>query len=425
MILNGEPELRKILILEELKEHTVDCDWARSQHFNEADYYRGCAKLLRTVQAFCFIGTIIFYVVLLYLHDGGYSSGDQEILKHIGLILSCVAIAAEVYSYISDYSGLVERHERSGHMYTQLYRKCQFFCTDNQDHMMSIWVEKLNGISEELSRLAVLSPDLSERSYEKVRGQMNGKEYPVDKLLQFNGEWEGDLNDIVDDIVNVCGKKGYELEIYWCGTSMVSYDKSDIDMVICLYGNLDQKEHQIIEGDLILIEQNYLNQGLSLDLTLLLKEDILSNRFFSFLNNVKKGKLLYGDVCIQPLHSRGEYSFENADGLVEFYKNEVEFAHSQKREKYFILSLFYMYYHALCRELNSHKISWKSEKDVIDQSYILAKKNNDNELISVVQHARYIQKVKDYTFLENSIVADAKMEYLKNLFDIDKNKLSK
>lgn len=427
MRLNDDLKIQRMLILEELREHTSDCDWARSQHFNEADYYRCKAKKLKTWQSILFVATMIFYVAWLYLYNEKVLNDlpvwIQEILKLIGLLLSCCSIILEFYSYINDYFGLIERHERAGHMYAQLYRQCQFFCTDNQYNGMNIWVEKLSSISKELSRLGVLSPDLSERSYKKVHEQMSNKQYPVDKLLGKNEVRDAVYENIVSDITTIFKEKDCGLEIYWYGSSMESKSTTDIDLAICWYANPTREELLKIDEKLLLIENKYLDIGLSLDLTLLLEKDISSNRFSAFLNNVKRGISLYKINCANPLSSRNEYPLEGYEKVVEYYKREVDFAYSQNKGKYLILSLFYMYYHMLCIELNKHGVSWNSERDVIDRAYELALTTKDVRLESIATHARYAQKAKNYIFLENSMDEDIRVEYLKDLYDNDKNKI--
>lgn len=78
------------------------------------------------------------------------------------------------------------------------------------DFSLDVWREKLNDISEELSRISLLSPSVSEESYMDWRKNNSEKKYPVDKAI-----YDLKVMDI-DKIINVIKEtlNQYKIEIF-------------------------------------------------------------------------------------------------------------------------------------------------------------------------------------------------------------------
>lgn len=55
----------KEFLLDELREHTSDCDYARHQHYFEQKKYDKKSEVFNTVQAVVFLTTIAMYVLIV------------------------------------------------------------------------------------------------------------------------------------------------------------------------------------------------------------------------------------------------------------------------------------------------------------------------------------------------------------------------
>ena len=115
---NVEQRVKEFL-LEELKEHTSDCDYAKSQHYYEEKSYKRKSDIFGAIQAVVFLTTIAMYVVIV---SGVY---ENQFLTTAGLILSVVSTLLEILSYMLNYDEKANEHWKAAQMYSELYRKCQ------------------------------------------------------------------------------------------------------------------------------------------------------------------------------------------------------------------------------------------------------------------------------------------------------------
>ena len=199
-------------LLNELKEHTLDSDCAKGQHFYEEKRYRTKAHAFNIIKSVVFLITIATYVLIV--------SGIEPnaCFNNISIMLVLASTLLEILSYILRYEEKAMEHWKSAQMYSELYRKCQFFCSMYGDFSLDVWREKLNDISEELSRISLLSPSVSEESYMDWRKNNSEKKYPVDKAI-----YDLKVMDI-DKIINVIKEtlNQYKIEIFLFGSYLSS-----------------------------------------------------------------------------------------------------------------------------------------------------------------------------------------------------------
>lgn len=121
--------------------------------------YRTKAHAFNIIKSVVFLITIATYVLIV--------SGIEPnaCFNNISIMLVLASTLLEILSYILRYEEKAMEHWKSAQMYSELYRKCQFFCSMYGDFSLDVWREKLNDISEELSRISLLSPSVSEESY--------------------------------------------------------------------------------------------------------------------------------------------------------------------------------------------------------------------------------------------------------------------
>lgn len=123
-------------LLNELKEHTLDSDCAKGQHFYEETRYRKKAKFFNILKSVVFLTTIATYVL------SEYGVRDNEWFKNLCIILVLASTLLEILSYMLRYEEKAMEHWKAAQMYSELYRKCQFFCSMYSDSSLDVWREK-------------------------------------------------------------------------------------------------------------------------------------------------------------------------------------------------------------------------------------------------------------------------------------------
>ena len=393
-------------LLNELKEHTLDSDCAKGQHFYEEKRYRTKAHAFNIIKSVVFLITIATYVLIV--------SGIEPnaCFNNISIMLVLASTLLEILSYILRYEEKAMEHWKSAQMYSQLYRKCQFFCSMYGDFSLDVWREKLNDISEELSRISLLSPSVSEESYMDWRKNNSEKKYPVDKAI-----YDLKVMDI-DKIINVIKEtlNQYKIEIFLFGSYLSSMYYNDVDIAVIIHDKID--ENYVLEGKMNEIEKQYSVKGISLDINIITEDDITANRCTQFIKNISKGKCCYKSPEIRK-------SIRDYNGTPSNYSEMIEYfiKHAQRHEddyRVFVTDVFYMYYHALTALLFSQNISWYGETSMIAECENLLMNEkvfskigiSREEFNDLMQHVRLFFKEKNRAYLEpGSLDAETLIHY--------------
>lgn len=393
-------------LLNELKEHTLDSDCAKGQHFYEEKRYRTKAHAFNIIKSVVFLITIATYVLIV--------SGIEPnaCFNNISIMLVLASTLLEILSYILRYEEKAMEHWKSAQMYSELYRKCQFFCSMYGDFSLDVWREKLNDISEELSRISLLSPSVSEESYMDWRKNNSEKKYPVDKAI-----YDLKVMDI-DKIINVIKEtlNQYKIEIFLFGSYLSSMYYNDVDIAVIIHDKID--ENYVLEGKMNEIEKQYSVKGISLDINIITEDDITANRCTQFIKNISKGKCCYKSPEIRK-------SIRDYNGTPSNYSEMIEYfiKHAQRHEddyRVFVTDVFYMYYHALTALLFSQNISWYGETSMIAECENLLMNEkvfskigiSREEFNDLMQHVRLFFKEKNRAYLEpGSLDAETLIHY--------------
>lgn len=393
-------------LLNELKEHTLDSDCAKGQHFYEEKRYRTKAHAFNIIKSVVFLITIATYVLIV--------SGIEPnaCFNNISIMLVLASTLLEILSYILRYEEKAMEHWKSAQMYSELYRKCQFFCSMYGDFSLDVWREKLNDISEELSRISLLSPSVSEESYMDWRKNNSEKKYPVDKAI-----YDLKVMDI-DKIINVIKEtlNQYKIEIFLFGSYLSSMYYNDVDIAVIIHDKID--ENYVFEGKMNEIEKQYSVKGISLDINIITEDDITANRCTQFIKNISKGKCCYKSPEIRK-------SIRDYNGTPSNYSEMIEYfiKHAQRHEddyRVFVTDVFYMYYHALTALLFSQNISWYGETSMIAECENLLMNEkvfskigiSREEFNDLMQHVRLFFKEKNRAYLEpGSLDAETLIHY--------------
>lgn len=393
-------------LLNELKEHTLDSDCAKGQHFYEEKRYRTKAHAFNIIKSVVFLITIATYVLIV--------SGIEPnaCFNNISIMLVLASTLLEILSYILRYEEKAMEHWKSAQMYSELYRKCQFFCSMYGDFSLDVWREKLNDISEELSRISLLSPSVSEESYMDWRKNNSEKKYPVDKAI-----YDLKVMDI-DKIINVIKEtlNQYKIEIFLFGSYLSSMYYNDVDIAVIIHDKID--ENYVLEGKMNEIEKQYSVKGISLDINIITEDDITANRCTQFIKNISKGKCCYKSPEIRKIIRDYNGTPSNYSEMIEYF-----IKHAQRHEddyRVFVTDVFYMYYHALTALLFSQNISWYGETSMIAECENLLMNEkvfskigiSREEFNDLMQHVRLFFKEKNRAYLEpGSLDAETLIHY--------------
>lgn len=380
-------------LLNELKEHTLDSDCARGQHFYEEKLLRTYASLFNIIKSSVFLATIAIYVLIV----SGIKLSNY--INNIAIALTLASTLLEILSYMLRFEEKAMDHWKAAQMYSELYRKCQFFYPTYSSFSFDVWREKLNDISEELSRISLLSPSVSKRSYKDWENNNRNKNYPVDKAIY-------DLKTAdIDTCINIIKEtlSQYKIEIFLFGSYLSSMYYNDIDIAVIVHDNF--KSHQVLEKRISKIEKRYSIKGINLDITIITEEDIIANRCTQFIRNICKGKCYYKSPEIKKSITDYNGTLSNYSGMIEYFIDHAE-KHSEDY-RVFVTDVFYMYYHALTAALFSLNISWYGEQSMITECTNLLMNEEEiskigiskKEFDDLMQHVRLFFKEKNRAYL--------------------------
>ena len=139
-MMNNEKEF----LLNELKEHTVDSDCAKAQHFYEEKKIRRIEKGFNILKSIVFLVTIATYILIvseIELNDW---------FNKISILLTLISTLLEILSYMFRFEENAMNHWKAAQMYSEIYRKYQFFCSMYGSQSLDIWREKLQFIKNRM-----------------------------------------------------------------------------------------------------------------------------------------------------------------------------------------------------------------------------------------------------------------------------------
>lgn len=319
-------------------------------------------------------------------------------LNVVGIILAIASTMLEILSYMLKYEEEAREHWKAAQMYSEIYRKCQFFYSNYYSYSLDVWREKLLDISEELSRISSLSPSLSEESYAAWAGSAGNKKYPIHKAIKdLKTE---NIQDVIETIKNEL--EDYEIEIFLFGSYFTSLHYNDIDIAVIL---LNEKSKLQLKEKMNAIESKYAVMGLDLDITIISEEDLLDSRFTQFAKNIFSGECCYKSPTVNKSLKENDGTLTNYSEMIQYFVDKAKERVAEKDYQGFVSYAFYMYYHALTSVLQRNNVNWYGERSMIVECEYLALGEKEisnissDELKNIIKHARLFMDEKNVTYL--------------------------
>lgn len=343
-------------IINEILEHTKDCDYNRSQHFIEYQYYDKISRVLNLLQ----IGSLIVLIIFCSIVIPEFENLNNYITYAIPIILSLIATTAQLIDYFCNFSDLAQQHWLAAQAYARLYRQCQFFPshygTSCDDYIMR---ETASNICNELFDLNLMSPNLSERSYKKV-SYLQDKKYPIE-LISYNNRIS-QLLPFVETIKTAFAN--HKIEIISFGSYTKTLHNNDIDIAIVIHSAVD--DEKALTSKILDLERQFRRNKYNVDLTLLTPNRIKAPSQIPFINNIKKGKQLYASSGLS--NSILDYSFNTND-----YKELINTCYLKVKSSYelldtndFVNKSYYYIRNVIIYILITNDISYIGEYEMID-----------------------------------------------------------
>jgi hypothetical protein len=374
------------LIINEILEHTIDCDYNRSLHFIEYERYNRISRFLNLLQIVSLLVLVVFCSVII--PEIELKSSLLEYI--IPIILSVIATTAELIDYFCNFSDLSQQHWLAAQAYARLYRQCQFFPSHygmNCDE--SIMREAAVNICNELFDLNLMSPDLSEKNYIKVTKKLANKKYPIESVFHF------ERTEYLKEITNKIKDKlsGYKIEIISFGSFPNKKDNNDIDIAVVVHSkNIDE---DLLLEKIIKLEQEFRNENQIIDLTLLTESRLQMPSQIPFIANIKKGELLYSSFGVHSSIFDYDLDTIHFKEILNTYFSKVESAYAESDSNNYINKAFYYIKNVISYILLNRNVLWSSEIEMIScfekilseelhfptimDLYLLLKKYKDNE----------------------------------------------
>lgn len=350
-------------VLNEILEHTQDCDYNRSEHFIEKKRYSFWSKVLDIIQMACLICIIIYYMVGM---EGLFTN------VYIPICLSISATVAQLIAYLSNCTDLAQQHWIAAQAYTRLYRECQFFYTNfSEINNIDILRQKAQDISDEICDLNLMAPELRSSAYNKAKKELNNKNYAIETVIRE--ERIERLSVVVNSLKEVFQK--YNIEITAYGSFLNSIQYRDIDIAVIVYSANVEKSK--LEEASIAIERQYFELGLNLDITVITERDLSLSSLIPFLNNIKAGQQLFISPMVkESILDKSENKIDYDFHLNHF--NDAICASIAKNDKHsFIMNSYYYLYYAIANILSEKGITWYGE-DSISKKFLTLSKNNQH-----------------------------------------------
>lgn len=379
-------------ILNEILEHTKDCDANRAQHFNENIRYNNKNKLLNIFQIICLI-----FIIAYYMMESEIKSFNIVGIGLWPIVWSAVATIIQILTYFGGYEKLAQRHWLAAQAYARLYRDCQFFCTHYSELNEKILRQKAQDIAIELSDLNLMSPELNKKSYSKVKKELAERKYPIEKVIE--DERIKRIAKVVDTIKNKY--REYDIEIIGFGSYLDSIYYDDIDLAVIVH-KIDV-DKGILQEISIEIQDQYIDLGLNLDITIITEKELAINGYVPFIRNVKSGKRLYISPMVK--QSIFDKTFEEIDynTIIRCYYEDLLTAYNGGDISGFVLKTYYYLYHVISYLLNMRGVAWYSEISISQKYYEIAK-NSSKEMQLVHKWFELLRKEKNCEYISEQNV---------------------
>lgn len=343
---------------QELLEHQKDSDYNRASHFKE---YTKLMKIYSLWNNCRLILSII--LTIIYVTYFSMPNLYPNILKGLGFI---IALILTIISIVLDNKNYIENAHRNwlaAQSYQNLYRDCQFFkqfpqkdCDDNLNY-------GIYRIRKQLNTLNLLSPHigifLTEDESQKIENKYKKKN--IQNLF---------LKTVIEKEIKIIFKKKL-INIYIFGNN----NNIEIDVTIIMLDKYQTEEVELLKNlnDLqLMILKKY---SIYLDINLFTQVNFYSYKELPFNSNVCKGDLILN------LIKNSNYNInikEKIKTKINLYKSIItdEFNKTNSKNEIIIFGLYYCYYHLIVLILVTNKISWNSEKEMIQNFIHLIKKDD-------------------------------------------------
>ncbi len=353
-------------IRKEILEHTIDCDYNRNLHFNEYNHYSKVSRLLNA-------GQMISLILIILIYSVFYEIGIEKTWINLTVIgLSVVATTLQLIDYFWSFSSLAQQHWLAAQAYSRLYRQCQFFPSHygvNCDK--TIAREAAKNICNELFDLNLMSPNLSRRNFSKVAAELKGKKYPIHS--EIFGCKSHQLSPVVETIKAKFNQ--YQMEVICFGSYIRSLHNNDIDIAVIIYS--DNANESALNNIILEIEKHFRQEGLKIDLTLMMQSTLHLQSQIPFIRNIKRGECLYASPELNTSILQHSCDCGSLKDLIDKHYEKVLVSFKTGDESDIINKSYYYIRNLIVYTLTQEQEEWNSEDEMIDRLIAVAERNSD------------------------------------------------
>lgn len=393
--MNKEHEIEQIL--NEILEHTADCDCNRSQHFKEYDRYSKWDNFFNITQAIILIALVSFFML-----KSDFPCLDEW--SWAPIILSAIATALQLMDYYFDCGTVADHHWMAAQAYSRLYRQCQFFPSNYANASLDEIRAVARSISSELYDLNIMSPDLNDKTYRKVKDRVENKKYPIQEV--FRSLRVERINDAVERLKEEC--VDYFTEIYIFGSYLDGLVNHDVDIAVIVHQKDVTIDQDSLNQKAIEIENDFSGQNINLDITIITEKELNDTANIPFIRNILKGERIYSNIERETGRSV-IYLHNNYNILIEKFYTEAN--NAKDNHSVFVSKVFSFYYFIIANILERNNIDWNGEDSLLHEFRKIAGKNN--EYLNIQKEFRRIQKIRQ------KMLTNASEFHLENISNIE------
>lgn len=220
-----------------------------------------------------------------------------------------------------------------------------------------------------------MSPDLSNKSYKKVDGELKNKKYPIEEIIEEKRITK--LEEVVNTIKYKYSK--YKIEVVAFGSYLNGTHYNDIDLAVIVYD--DKIDKLMLQEISIEIQDYYINLGLDLDISVITSNDLSVESNAPFIVNIKKGKRLYISSTVK--QSVFDITYEKIDykSILNYYFNDLSKNYNEISTKIYVLKAYYFLYYVIASVLNKDDIVWYGENSISKEFYEISREDGMLQLI--------------------------------------------
>lgn len=393
--MNKEHEMEQIL--SEILEHTADCDCNRAQHFKEYDKYSKWDNFFNITQAIILIVLVSFFMLkndFPFLDEWSWAP----------IILSAIATGLQLMDYYFDCGTVADHHWMAAQAYSRLYRQCQFFSSDYANASLDEIRAVAKSISSELYDLNIMSPDLNDKTYNKVKNGLENKKYPIQEV--FRSLRIKQIHDAVERMKEEC--RDYFTEIYIFGSYLDGLVNHDVDIAVIVHQKDAAIDYDVLNQKAIEIENDFSEKNIDLDITIITEKELNDTANVPFIRNILKGERIYSNIEKETARSV-IYLHDNYNILIEKFYTEANA--SKDNHSVFVSKVFSFYYFIIANILERNNINWNGEDSLLRAFRRIARKNNG--YLNIQHEFRKIQKIRQ------KMLTNASEFHLENISDIE------